>query len=72
MVVQTLVNMLLYAAHVLQGLVDIISGKDESIRDADGKIVSKLPSKRSQVFVFLKQFLKQPVSVILSNSSTCL
>lgn len=52
-----------YIFHVVKGFFEILIGKEEFIYDEHGKIISKLPSKRKQVFVFLKNFIKEPVSV---------
>lgn len=52
-----------YVSHVLKGLLEIAIGKEESICDAQGNIISRLPSKRKQVLVFAKNFFKEPVSV---------
>lgn len=52
-----------YATHVLKGFLDIATGKEEFIYDDEGNIISKLPSKRKQVLVFIKNFLKEPVSL---------
>lgn len=51
-----------YATHVMKGLFDIAMGKEEFIYDDKGNVMSKLPSKRKQVLVFAKNFLKEPVS----------
>lgn len=51
-----------YISHVLIGLFEIAVGKEEFIYDESGKVISKLPSKRKQVLVFAKNFLKEPVS----------
>lgn len=53
-----------YASHVITGLFEIALGKEEFIYDDKGNIISKLPSKRKQVLVFVKNFLKEPVSSI--------
>lgn len=52
----------LCATHVLKGLFDIAVGTEEFIYDDEGNVISKLPSKRKQVLVFAKNFLKEPVS----------
>lgn len=52
-----------YASHVLKGLFEIAVGKEDFIYDSKGNVMSKLPSKRKQVLVFAKNFLKEPVSV---------
>ena len=54
-----------YASHVMKGLFDIAMGTEEFIYDDEGNIISKLPSKRKQVLVFAKNFLKEPVSFYL-------
>lgn len=51
-----------YAAHVIKGLYDIVSGKEEFIYDKEGQVIAKLPSKRKQMLIFIKNFLKEPVS----------
>lgn len=51
-----------YTTHVLRGLFDIAVGKEEFIYDDKGNVISKLPTKRKQVLVFAKNFLKEPVS----------
>lgn len=51
-----------YASHVIKGLFEIAIGKEEYIYDDKGNILSKLPSKRRQVLVFARNFLKEPVS----------
>lgn len=51
-----------YATHVLKGLFDIAVGTEEFIYDNEGNIIAKLPTKRKQVLVFAKNFLKEPVS----------
>lgn len=63
MVVEVMVKILEYIFHVVKGFLEILIGKEEFIYDAQGKIMSKLPSKRKQVLVFLKNFLKEPVCV---------
>lgn len=50
-----------YATHVVKGLYDIVSGKEEFIYDKQGDIIAKLPSKRKQMLIFIKNFLKEPV-----------
>lgn len=52
-----------YIFHVIKGFFEILIGKEEFIYDAQGNVISKLPSKRKQVLVFLKNFLKEPVCV---------
>lgn len=52
-----------YALHVVKGLLEIAIGKDDFIYDDQGNVLSKLPSKRKQVLVFAKNFLKEPVSL---------
>lgn len=59
---EVLFKIFFYATHVLKGFFEIIIGKEEYIHDSDGNIISKLPSKRKQVLVFAKNFLKEPVS----------
>lgn len=59
---EVLYKFFFYASHVLKGLIEIIVGKEEYIFDAQGNVLSKFPSKRKQVFVFAKNFLKEPVS----------
>lgn len=54
-----------YASHVIKGLFEIALGKEEFIYDDIGNIISKLPSKRKQVLVFAKNFLKEPVSFFI-------
>lgn len=61
MAFQVLFGFLYYAGHILKGLIDIVIGKDESIRGDNGQIISKLPTKRKQVLIFAKNFLKDPV-----------
>lgn len=61
MAMEVIFKIFFYATHVLKGFFDIIIGKEEYIRDVDGTIISKLPSKRKQVLVFAKNFLKEPV-----------
>lgn len=63
MVFEVVLKILVYIFHVVKGFVEISTGKEEFIHDAQGKIISKLPSKRKQVLVFLKIFLKEPVRV---------
>lgn len=65
MAFEVLVKIFYYASHVLKGFFDIIVGKEEYIRDNEGNIISKLPSKRKQVLVFAKNFLKEPVSSLI-------
>lgn len=60
---QVLLKIFFYASHVLKGFFEIIIGKEEFIHDNEGNIISKLPSKRKQVLVFAKNFLKEPVSI---------
>lgn len=57
-----------YITHVIKGLFEIAVGKEDYIFDANGKVISKLPSKRKQVLVFAKNFLKDPVSKSSINS----
>lgn len=63
MLFEVLLKVLEYIFHVVKGFVEILIGKEEFIYDEQGKIISKLPSKRKQVLVFLKNFLKEPVRV---------
>lgn len=65
MAFEVLVKIFYCASHVLKGFFDIIVGKEEYIRDNEGNIISKLPSKRKQVLVFAKNFLKEPVSSLI-------
>lgn len=51
-----------YTSQVIKGLFDIAVGTEEFILDDKGNVISKLPSKRKQVWVFAKNFLKEPVS----------
>lgn len=51
-----------YACHVAKGLFEIVVGKEEFIYDSQGNVIATLPSKRKQVIVFAKNFLKEPVS----------
>lgn len=51
-----------YATHVVKGLLDIVTGKEEFIYDKQGEMIAKLPSKRKQMLIFIKNFLKEPVS----------
>lgn len=67
MAIEVLLKFFFYAGHVLRGFFDIIIGKEEYIRDNEGNIVSKLPSKRKQVLVFAKNFLKEPVSRLIHS-----
>lgn len=52
-----------YVSHVIKGLFEIAIGKEEFIYDDQGNIISRLPSKRRQVLVFVKNFLKEPVRI---------
>lgn len=54
-----------YASHVIKGLFEIAVGKEEFIYGDKGDIISKLPSKRKQVLVFARNFLKEPVSFFI-------
>lgn len=70
---EVLFKIFYYASHVLKGFFEIIVGKEEYIHDSDGNIISKLPSKRKQVLVFAKNFLKEPVSkTIVITYISCL
>lgn len=51
-----------YATNVVKGLYDIVTGTEELIYDKHGKVIAKLPSKRKQMLIFIKNFLKEPVS----------
>lgn len=51
-----------YATHVVKGIFEIFSGKEESIYDTEGNMLAKLPSRRKQILIFIKNFLKEPVS----------
>lgn len=62
MLFQTVLKLIFYVCHVLKGLLEIIVGKEEFIYDDKGNIISKLPSKRKQILIFAKNFLKEPVS----------
>ncbi|XP_031639578.1 uncharacterized protein LOC116351600 [Contarinia nasturtii] len=61
MALEVMANFSFYASHVLRGLFNIAIGAEEFIYDDQGNIISKLPSKRKQVLVFAKNFLKEPV-----------
>lgn len=65
MALEVVSNFSFYASHVLKGLYDIAIGTEEFIYDDKGNVISKLPSKRKQVLVFAKNFLKEPVSFYL-------
>lgn len=60
-----------YVSHVIKGLFEIAVGKEEFIYDDQGNIISRLPSKRKQVLVFVKNFFKQPVRIVYSNLVEC-
>lgn len=62
MVFEVISKFAFYATHVLKGLFEIAIGKEEFIYGAQGKIISRLPSKRKQVLIFAKNFLKEPAS----------
>lgn len=63
MALEVLSKFAYYASHVVTDIVDIISGKEEFIYDDQGNIISKLPSRRKQILIFIKNFLKEPVSL---------
>lgn len=67
MALEIVFKLVYYVSHVIKGLVEIAIGKDESIYDDQGNILSKLPSKRKQVLVFAKNFFKEPVSVVIMS-----
>lgn len=62
MVMEVMSKLVFYVSHVLKGLFEIAVGKEEFIYDDKGNVISTLPSKRKQVYVFAKNFLKEPVS----------
>lgn len=60
---EVIFKLVFYISHVLKGLFEIAVGKEEFIFDNEGNVISKLPSKRKQVLVFARNFLKEPVSL---------
>ncbi|XP_031638152.1 uncharacterized protein LOC116350500 [Contarinia nasturtii] len=61
MAMEVISKLVFYVCHVVKGLFEIAVGKEEFIYDDKGNIISKLPSKRKQVLVFARNFLKEPV-----------
>lgn len=61
MVLEVVSKFAFYASHIVKGLLEIVTGKEEFIYDAQGNAIAKLPSKRKQVLVFIKNFFKEPV-----------
>lgn len=62
MVFEVMSKLAFYATHVVKGLYDIVTDKEEFIYDKEGDVIAKLPSRRKKVLIFIKNFLKEPVS----------
>lgn len=69
MILSVISNVVFYVCHVLKGLLEIAVGREEFIYDDKGNIVSKLPSKRKQFWIFAKNFLKEPVCIPIWDNS---
>lgn len=64
MVFDVITKLAFYATHVVKGLYDIVTGKEEFIYNKEGDVIAKLPSKRKQMLIFIKNFLKEPVRAL--------
>ncbi|KAI1285712.1 hypothetical protein HDE_11575 [Halotydeus destructor] len=60
MVLNFIFKVLQYILTIAQDFVAIILNNEDVIKNCDGKIVTKLPGRRDQMYIFAKNFFKEP------------